>query len=152
MATISLGSHTVFHYYRYKPESDEDSEGVEPTATEEGRSNTGSRKIDMSRPVLSLLLEPRSLVITKNELYTNHLHGIGDLTEDVLLPTHLAGGEGISLQSFNEASGVRIANNDKLSDERIRELAEKGGRLQRGTRISLTCRDVEQVVSMKSLP
>lgn len=141
----------MFHYYRYEPESDENREGVEPTATEEGRSNAGGRKIDMSRPVLSLLLEPRSLVITKDELYTNHLHGISDLTEDILLPAHSAGGEGISLQASNEASGVRVANNDKISDERIRELAEKGGRMQRGTRISLTCRDVEQVVSMKSL-
>lgn len=106
----------------------------------------------MSRPVLSLLLEPRSLVITTGALYTDHLHGISDLTEDVLLPARQADEVTASLdRDWDDASGVQIANRHMLSDEKIRKATEIGGILQRGTRISLTCRDVEQVIGMKSM-
>jgi alkylated DNA repair protein alkB family protein 6 len=36
-------------------------------------------------PVLSLLLEPRSLIITSGELYASHLHGIDAISEDILV-------------------------------------------------------------------
>ncbi|TEB33852.1 hypothetical protein FA13DRAFT_1730122 [Coprinellus micaceus] len=64
VATLSLGSHSVFHYYRYNE-----------TESPEGQGASGSgRSIDRN-PVLSLLLERRSLVISFNDMYTSHLHG-----------------------------------------------------------------------------
>jgi alkylated DNA repair protein alkB homolog 6 len=64
VATISLGSHTVFHYYKYKAELKTDDFAI----SHEGKI------IDMS-PVLSVLLEPRSLIISSGTMYTSHLHG-----------------------------------------------------------------------------
>ncbi|VDB92215.1 unnamed protein product [Peniophora sp. CBMAI 1063] len=104
VATLSLGSHTVMHYYRYNSPSD--------------------RSIDPS-PVLSLLLEPRSLVITTAALYTECLHGIEGVGEDVL-------------------GGVRLANGGMVPSER------RDGVMGRGTRYSLTCRDVERVASVSA--
>jgi alkylated DNA repair protein alkB homolog 6 len=42
--------------------------------------------------------------------------------------------------------GIRVANAGMLVDERVRDVVQNGGRLERGTRVSLTCRDVEQTV------
>ena len=64
VATISLGSHAVFHYYEYKAELETDDLAI----------SHGGRIIDMS-PVLSVLLEPRSLIISSGTMYTSHLHG-----------------------------------------------------------------------------
>ncbi len=62
VATVSLGSHAVFHYYRYTPEEN----GDEPM--------TNGRTID-NTPALSVLLEPRSVIITTEVLYREYLHG-----------------------------------------------------------------------------
>ncbi|KAJ7607488.1 hypothetical protein FB45DRAFT_395032 [Roridomyces roridus] len=76
VSTLSLGSHTMFHYYRYSPDEDE--------AGPDAKTGTG-RSIDPS-PVLSLLLEPRSLVISERALYTEHLHAIREVKEDLIAP------------------------------------------------------------------
>ncbi|KZV75807.1 hypothetical protein PENSPDRAFT_623890 [Peniophora sp. CONT] len=110
VATLSLGTHTVMHYYQYK--SDED------------------RAIDPI-PVLSFLLEPRSLVITTQALYETHLHGIDPVEEDSM-------------------EGVQLGNAEMIRGEREREAIEKGGVLERGTRFSLTCRDVARVASVST--
>ncbi|KAF8181041.1 hypothetical protein BJ912DRAFT_980130 [Pholiota molesta] len=59
VATLSLGSHAVFHYYRYQSESDE-------VAASGGH----GKAIDMT-PILSVLLEPRSLIISSGAMYTH---------------------------------------------------------------------------------
>lgn len=69
VATISLGSHTVFHYYAYEKEGEENP-GLDP-----GNSNTPTGRIVNQKPVLSVLLEPRSLVVSTGEMYVSHLHG-----------------------------------------------------------------------------
>jgi len=120
--TCSLGAHTVMHYYRYARSSDSALSGDEK-----------ARSIDPA-PVLSLLLEPRSLVITTDALYTAHLHGIGAVHADTF-PAPGTGG----------ASGVRIANAELLRDEEARAMVQEGGTLVRATRYSLTCRDVARV-------
>lgn len=119
MATLSLGSHALFHYYQYRPDEDVGSPG--PI----GR----GRAVD-NDPVLSVLLEPRSLVITTGSLYTSHLHGIDDLTED-LVPS----------------AGHKIANADLLGGSEAKEALRSGGILKRKIRYSLTCRDVERVAT-----
>ncbi|KAF8624064.1 hypothetical protein AX15_006076 [Amanita polypyramis BW_CC] len=65
VATISLGSHTVFHYYQYAEESG--------STGNEGSYGRG-RTVKPS-PVMSVLLERRSLIITTDEMYSSRLHG-----------------------------------------------------------------------------
>ena len=112
------------------------------------------RIIDMSRPVLSLLLEPRSLVITTQELYTDHLHGIDPLSEDVLLPSSSCSvlpSTEVDRAEDRAKSGVRVSNHEMIRDPSLHEIVTNGGTLKRDARISLTCRDVESVVQVKSL-
>ncbi|KAF5381530.1 hypothetical protein D9757_008146 [Collybiopsis confluens] len=151
VATISLGSHTVFHYYKY-------TSGTEGSG---GSSDSTARVIDPV-PVLSVFLEPRSAIITTGSLYTSHLHGqvlmAGCLS---LHPNHSP-----QLRSIREVEGdtiiaggndshppkladlnVEIANWRLLAGAQVKEAVIKGGTLQRGVRYSLTCRDVEKVAS-----
>ncbi|KAG1725782.1 uncharacterized protein EDB91DRAFT_1167193 [Suillus paluster] len=126
VATISLGSHATFHYYRYK---DHDSLNVD------------SRSIGHSvnpAPVLSLFLEPRSVVVTTGELYTMHLHGIDEVEADMFV------GDGFLL--LPDGSHSRIVNRHMLH-KTAAEIVESGGTIGRSTRYSLTCRDVEKVAN-----
>ncbi|OCB85911.1 hypothetical protein A7U60_g7044 [Sanghuangporus baumii] len=166
VATISLGSHTVFHYYRYKTESCSGAPRMSDSPSDHGQINDADptqkssplghgRVIEMTRPVLSLLLEPRSLVITTQQLYTDHLHGIDPLSEDVFLPSSSLCSDSVltvqdSVGNYAQA-GVRVANSTMIKDPKLREIVTNGGKLKRDARISLTCRDVENVVQVKSL-
>ncbi|KIJ41132.1 hypothetical protein M422DRAFT_75676 [Sphaerobolus stellatus SS14] len=136
VATLSLGSHAVFHYHRYV-EEEEPAQPEISTSTPDLKGNSRGKPIDLS-PVFSLLLEPRSLVITAKSLYTNHLHSIDPIERDLFNTD-----EG----SDNDGDGRRrIANVDMLKDEQIRRAVKEGGVFERGPRVSLTCRDVEKVV------
>lgn len=146
----------MFHYYRYKSSTPEQetaalaSELVYDKSGEKYEHKERGRSID-PQPVLSLLLERRSLVITASELYEHHLHGINAVDEDVFYP-----GGYISLPDTGEGniSGEQkgyIANREKLGDVRLKSILEDGGTLKRNTRISLTCRDVEQIISVRSV-
>ena len=77
-----------------------------------------------------ILQEPRSLLITTGTAYNDLMHGIRDVEVDEGL------GEGT------------VANWGLLGDKSVFE--EKGGRNERGTRISLTYRDVLKVSSAAS--
>ncbi|KAI0742945.1 hypothetical protein C8Q80DRAFT_1273523 [Daedaleopsis nitida] len=147
VATLSLGAHTVFHYYQYASDERPDSPNRDPpsqiptkdatppgaVATAMGGTSGTGRPIDPT-PVLSLLLEPRSLVITTAALYTSHLHGIDEVTEDSFAP----GGR---------SPGEKIANAGLLHGQAERTAVGDGGTLERGLRYSLTCRDVEKVTA-----
>lgn len=74
-------------------------------------------------PAWRILQEPRSLLITTADLYTEYLHGIADIEEDLNL------------------SPATIANWDLLRSKQDFE----GGRNTRQTRTSLTYRDVLKV-------
>ena len=110
-----------------------------PSAAEDSKEKSRGRSIDPN-PVLSLLLEPRSLVITTKALYTDHLHSIESVDKDFFTASDARDGD-----STND-NKARIANIDMLRDERIIKTVKEGGVLERGTRVSLTCRDVERVV------
>ena len=131
VATLSLGSPTVFHYYQYKP--DTDASPIQISAPNELISSTG-RPIDPT-PVVSLLLEPRSLVITTSTLYDSHLHGIEGRVED-------------KFEEDGRPPQERIANYDLLKGKEAKEAIANGSILERGMRYSLTCRDVEKVAAM----
>ncbi|KAF5329403.1 hypothetical protein D9619_008974 [Psilocybe cf. subviscida] len=120
VATISLGSHTSFQYYCYK--SNDFS----------GESEHG--KVINMDPVLSIILEPRSLVVTSGMMYTSHLHGIDAVEEDII--------------ASSSTDGISIANLDALRDISIRKAIEEGRPLKRGIRHSLTCRDVERTLTV----
>ncbi|KAG2117085.1 uncharacterized protein F5147DRAFT_671115 [Suillus discolor] len=130
VATISLGSHTIFHYYQYN--KDKDSLSVDPGSTRMGRSVNPA-------PSLSLFLEPRSVVVTTGELYTTHLHGIDEVDADTFT------GDGFLL--LPNGSHSQIVNRHMIKDETVARMIESGGTVERTTRYSLTCRDVEKVAS-----
>lgn len=136
VATISLGSHSVFHYYQYNPADDRLPDRTRTPPHEGGRS------ID-PRPVLTLFLEPRSLVISKGPMYTSHLHGIRETSKDRIF----RGDDNMppTLADLN----VDIANWDMLSGREAKKAMQEGGVLQRGVRYSLTCRDVERISCAK---
>lgn len=73
-------------------------------------------------PAVSLLLEPRSLVVTTGEQYTARTHGIDAVVEDHVLVSELANAASCGAVLQTEDGGVVV--------------------LQRKTRYSLTCRDV----------
>lgn len=86
------------------------------------------------KAILSLFLEPRSLVITAQEQYTECAHGIDAVSED-----RVARGNQ-ELANFgmlgNEGSGGAAS------------LLAEGRVLSRQTRYSLTCRDVARVMNV----
>lgn len=100
VCTVSLGSSLTLGIYG---------------KTEDGTTDT--------EPTWRILQEPRSLLITTDTLYTDYLHGIAEITEDV------------------DLSPATVSNWDLL---RSPEDFTKG-RNERSTRISLTYRDVIKV-------
>ena len=83
-------------------------------------------KANSSAPRWRILQEPRSLLVTRGEMYAEYLHGIAAVDED------------------KELDQRTIANWSLLADP----AAFDRGRLQRQTRISLTFRDVKKVVEL----
>ncbi|RGP59020.1 alkylated dna repair alkb like 6 [Fusarium longipes] len=100
MCTVSLGASLCLNLHRSK-----DDGAVDPV------------------PAWRILQEPRSLLITTDQLYTDYLHGIADIEEDVDLGANT------------------VANWDLLRSPD----AYASGRNIRQTRTSLTYRDVLQV-------
>ena len=99
-ATVSLGGHAVLEIY----EKDEQ----------------GQKKPD---PRWRILQEPRSLLITSGNMYSETLHGIAETHRDINLEPDT------------------IANWDLLGDRTIFETGQR----DRNTRVSLTYRDVLKV-------
>lgn len=78
-----------------------------------------------------VLQERRSLLVTMGECYEGCLHGI----------------EGVEVDE-----GLReVVNWEFLREETREEVEREGGRLRRGTRVSLTCRDAVRVRRVKGL-
>lgn len=117
ITTLSLGSHTVLDFY-----SPIDKEDCEEHADGENKANQ-----DLSlekRRMFSFLLEPRSLLILKDEMYTKYLHGIREVKEDQI---------------------TEMIKNLDLTDFE----GKLGDCLQRTKRISLTIRNVPKVTKFK---
>lgn len=156
VATITLGSHTIFHYYAYKPPSEEG-----PDSNLNGNDSSLSGRTISPHPVLTVLLEPRSLIITRGKLYTGHLHGIDEVVEDrihvdpemndIVMVSIASANQSEQVSAAESQGGTRIANGDLVADEHIKDVLKQGGVLKRETRYSLTCRDVEKVVNVNAL-
>jgi alkylated DNA repair protein alkB family protein 6 len=103
-------------------------------------------------PILSLLLEPRSVIITTGDLYTSHLHSIANVTTDYFAALNpLSSAEPADPSSRSSGEGVMptIDNLEQLGDDGLREVVRSGGELERVKRVSLTCRDVEKVSGLR---
>ena len=82
----------------------------------------GDTSLD-SRHFLSLLLQPRSLVLVQDDMYKVYLHGIKEVTQDTLTD--------------------KVANLDLVPE------VKEGDVLERRTRVSLTIRYVPKVLKAK---
>lgn len=87
-----------------------------------------------------VLQERRSLLVTMGECYEGCLHGIEGVEVD----------EGLGAV-WAEDGGGGVVNWECLREETRGEVEREGGRLRRGTRVSLTCRDVVKVRRVKGL-
>ena len=84
---------------------------------------TGEDGTTPSKPLWRILQEPRSILVTTGELYSDYLHGIAEVKEDINL-------------------GPQTVSNWAL----LRSPGEiRGGKIERKTRVSLTYRDVIKV-------
>lgn len=81
--------------------------------------------------------------MTKSSLYTSHLHGIEEIWED----TFVKSPDG---QPLVTGLDVPVANWHMLTGDNVVDAVMSGGKLKRGTRYSLTCRDVGRVMSAKN--
>ena len=124
-----------------------------PAASAEAKDARG-RIIDPI-PILSLLLEPRSVIITTGDLYTSYLHSIANVTTDYFStlnlqdPLEFADPSNCSHEEDVLPRRVVIDNLEQLGDEVLKNVVRSGGELERKNRVSLTCRDVEKVSGLK---
>ncbi|XP_074663235.1 putative RNA/DNA demethylase ALKBH6 [Tubulanus polymorphus] len=124
VTTITLGSHTVLDFYQHISQTEQISvqnktDNSEDDKTERMKAEETSFN---KRHCMSLLLEPRSLVILQEDLYKTYLHGIQEITHDTLT--------------------------EKVSNlERTKHCL--GETIERSTRISLTIRHVPKVLKTK---
>ncbi|XP_038079388.1 alpha-ketoglutarate-dependent dioxygenase alkB homolog 6-like [Patiria miniata] len=118
VTTISLGSHTFLDFYQHRRDASEAGDAITQSAQDHDMPSEAS----VQQPVFSLLLQPRSLLILKDDMYTSCLHGIAERTDDVVTE--------------------KVANLDRTG----RAL---GDGLERSCRISLTIRYVPKTLKMK---
>jgi alkylated DNA repair protein alkB family protein 6 len=121
VATISLGSHTVLDIYAKAENAARDSDGHDDDSVVDSVPGQGRT------PTWRILQEPCSLLITTGRLYEDTLHGIAEINVD---------------GDLHDGKGG-VVNWDMLGDKAAFE--NSGGTAERGTRISLTFRDVLKV-------
>merc|ERR1719277_1972228 len=78
VAILSLGAPCIFSFY---PRS-----GNEDTMAWDQLRNVPGGFVDGSRPLLSVLLEPRSLLVFGRDAFWHHRHGIADCSVEELTP------------------------------------------------------------------
>ncbi|KAJ5354790.1 hypothetical protein N7541_005834 [Penicillium brevicompactum] len=113
VATVSLGAPIVLEFY-------------DKHTNKATRANEEDPGPETNQPRYRILQERRSLLVTKNKMYTELLHGIAETSRD---------------ENLNPKS---ICNWDLLRDKE----AYMDGWCERETRISLTYRDVLQVAKI----
>ncbi|XP_022096666.1 alpha-ketoglutarate-dependent dioxygenase alkB homolog 6-like [Acanthaster planci] len=118
VTTISLGSHTFLDFYQHRGDASESAEDLRESKQESDSPSEDT----VQHPILSLLLQPCSLLILKDHMYTSFLHGIAERTQDIVTD-----------------SVANLAPTDQMP----------GDRLERSCRISLTIRHVPKTLKMK---
>lgn len=115
IATISCSSHTVLEFYAA---TDTNPEYKETESESESTAN------NLRRLICKLLIEPRSLLILKDDMYHKYLHSIAELHEDSV-------------------------TDDIVNLQQCCDTYTLGSRLLRNTRVSLTIRHVPKTSKMK---
>jgi alkylated DNA repair protein alkB family protein 6 len=137
VATVSLGAGLCLDVLS-KAGSDDQEDGSmedpanEDTTTQSSNANVETREENILNLPTRIFQEPRSLLITTGRAYRDLMHGIASIEVD----------EGLN--------GETVANWPLLSEEGRSKIEEYGGRNVRGTRVSLTYRDVIKVSTAAS--
>jgi alkylated DNA repair protein alkB family protein 6 len=125
VATVSLGGSGCLRLSSNstpaRKEDEEEGDGTERTDAED-KGEGGQWSLPTR-----ILQEPRSLLITRGVAYETLLHGIDEVEVD----------EGLGEET--------VANWGLLGEECRERVVRAGGRCERGTRVSLTYRDVKKV-------
>ncbi|XP_055311237.1 alpha-ketoglutarate-dependent dioxygenase alkB homolog 6 isoform X2 [Sitodiplosis mosellana] len=126
ICTISCGSHTILRFHEtdsHDADNDGgDGDGDNNRDTAMIPTNCGDITIDQRcklKHACQLLIEPRSLLILKDDMYKKYLHSIANETHDIITPD--------------------LANLEQCCDELKNRV---GGTVERNRRISLTIRHV----------
>ncbi|KAF9571784.1 hypothetical protein EC968_010655 [Mortierella alpina] len=114
VATVSLSSHCVLEFYKI------------PEVSEQNDQDNDSRGQD---PEFSLLVQPRSLLVLKEDIYNKYMHGIREITSDDLNQGNILNLSEAAPEVFKHPSPSAV--------------------VERGTRISLTFRIVPKTLSKK---
>lgn len=116
ICTISCGSHTILRFHENDTKIDDiDTDTVAPAVPE-------NRKL-----VCQLLIEPRSLLILKDDMYTMYLHSIAEQTHDIIT--------------------TQLSNLGQCADDELKN--QVGGTIERNRRISLTIRHVPKTSKIR---
>lgn len=120
ICTISCGSHTILRFQETDSHEAHDDFDSSRSSNTMISTNVDDNTIDQHRKfVCQLLIEPRSLLILKDDMYKKYLHSIADETHDIITPD--------------------LANLEQCCDELKNRV---GGTAERNRRISLTIRHV----------
>ncbi|KAG0368876.1 Alpha-ketoglutarate-dependent dioxygenase alkB 6 [Gamsiella multidivaricata] len=122
VATVSLSSHCVLEFYKV-PDKAEKLMDDGSLSLSVGDNHQGQE------PEFSLLVQPRSLLVLKEDVYNKYMHGIRETTLDDL----------------------RKGNILNLAEALPNGIPDDCSTLERGTRISLTFRIVQKTLSTKNI-
>ena len=124
VCTVSLGAGVVYNAYP-KPKTGSPS----PSSSSSGSGSAPEARMSMrdGGTKWRIYQEPGSLLVTTGEMYTGCLHGIEDVVVD------------------EDVTEDGVVNWGLLREETREAMERGGGRNERGTRVSLTYRDVLKV-------
>lgn len=103
ISTISCGSHTVLRFHEKLSFYDNNITNI---------NQNNEQNISESKIVCQLLLEPRSLLIVSDDLYSKYLHSIAEVSQD-LIASSLANLE--LCTSFNGRVGELVERSRRIS-------------------------------------
>ncbi|XP_078671529.1 putative RNA/DNA demethylase ALKBH6 isoform X1 [Branchiostoma floridae x Branchiostoma belcheri] len=115
VTTVNLGSHTLLDFYKPLPPGGEGDAG--------SQEQTDQASSEDQRYCMSLLLQPRSLLVLQEDLYHRFLHGIAERATDDVTDT---------VANLTSCGGVAV-----------------GDTLTRDTRVSLTVRHVPKTLKVQ---
>lgn len=124
ITTISCGSHTILEFYESITENQDLSETTETEVNNSNSNAPNSTSHNLRKLYCKLLIERRSLLILKDDMYHKYLHAIDELTEDII--------------------DESILNLNQCCDNYT-----VGEKVSREKRISLTIRHVPKTTKMK---
>lgn len=119
VATVSLSSHCVLEFYRAPEKVEGDDQDRDKAA---GRGQ---------EPEFSVLVQPRSLLVLKEDVYNKYMHGIREVTSDDL--------------RRNNILNLAQALPEGILQDNVNPV------LERSTRISLTFRIVQKTLSTQKI-